>query len=200
MSRPTYRALRALSAVQHFLRERLTKSGWLALGAAVAAAIVGVDTTQAMSFQAFTFLAALLAVALLAAPFFRARVAVRRELPRYATVGERLEYPVRVENLGPRPLVGITAVETLCDPQPPYETWREVREPGEARRNWFDRNAGYFRWRWLIERRTPRPPKEVALSPLAPGRAETVRLALEPRAAELNSPASRSPAPIRSAL
>lgn len=181
MSRGLYLALRALSALQHVLRERLTKAGRLALGAAAAAAVVGVDTTFAMSFQAFTFLAALLAVALLAAPFFRARVAVRRELPRYATAGERLEYPVTVENLGPRALVGVTAIEALRDPRPAYDAWREAREPGEARRNWFDRHAGYFRWRWLIERRTPRPPQEVALPVLAPGRRDTVKLALEPR-------------------
>ena len=163
MSRGVYHALRALSTVQHFLRERLTKAGWLALGATAAAAVVGVDTTQAMSFQAFTFLAALLAVALAAAPFFRARVKVRRELPRYATVDERLEYPVTIENLGARALVGVTVVEALHDPRPAYQAWREARDPGESRRNWFDRRAGYFRWRWLIERRTPRPPRDVAL-------------------------------------
>jgi uncharacterized protein (DUF58 family) len=181
VSRGVYRALRALSAVQHFLRERLTKAGCLALGAATTAAVVGVDTSQAMSFQAFTFLAALLAVALLAAPFFRARVRVRRELPRYATVDERLEYPVTVENLDSRALVGVTAVEALRDPRPAYEAWREAREPGESRRNWFDRQAGYFRWRWLIERRTPRPLREVALPRLDPGSIQTLKLALEPR-------------------
>ena len=181
MRRSVYLALRALSALQHFFRERLTKAGWLVLSAAAAAAVVGVDTSLAMSFQAFTFLAALLAMALLTAPFFRLRVAVRRELPRYATAGERLEYPVTVENLGPRPLVDVTAIETLCDPRPAYDTWREAREPGESRRNGFDRRMGYFRWRWLIERRTPRPPREVALPRLRPGGTETVKLALEPR-------------------
>jgi uncharacterized protein (DUF58 family) len=106
---------------------------------------------------------------------------VRRSLPRYATVGERLEYPVAIENLGPHALVGLSAVETLGDPRPSYEAWRSAREPGESRRNWFDRKGGYFRWRWLIERRTPRPPREVPLPPLSPGRVETVKLALEPR-------------------
>lgn len=181
MSGFLYRALRALSTLQHALRERLTKAGWLALGGAAAAAVVGIDTNLAMSFQAFTFVGALLVVAIVAAPFFRARVAVRRTLPRYATVAERLEYPVSVQNLGPRTLVGATAIESLADPRPSYTLWRATREPGESHRNAFDRHAGYFRWRWLIERRTPRPPQEVALPPLGPGRTETVKLALVPR-------------------
>jgi uncharacterized protein (DUF58 family) len=102
-------------------------------------------------------------------------------MPRYATAGERFEYPVKLENLGSHPLVGVTAIEAFRDPRPAYATWRTAREPGEARRNWFDRHAGYFRWRWLIERRTPRPPREAELPPLRPGATETVRLALEPR-------------------
>jgi membrane protein implicated in regulation of membrane protease activity len=146
MRRFVYLALRALSALQHFLRERLTKAGWLALGAAAAAAVVGVDTNLAMSFQAFTFLASLLAVALLVAPFFRARVAVRRDLPRYATAGERLEYPVTVENLGPRSLVGVTAIEALRDPNPRASA-REALEPRRgASQRLFTAPAASARW------------------------------------------------------
>jgi uncharacterized protein (DUF58 family) len=179
--RLVYLALRALAGAQHFLRERLTKAGWLVLGAAAVAAAVGVDTTRTMSFQAFTLLVALLAVAFVAAPFFRARVAVHRELPRYATAGEPCEYRVSVENRGARSLEGVTLVEGVRDPRPAYDEWRRTREPGERRRNWFDRNAGYFRWRWLIERRTPRPPRDVGLPALAPGARTSVKLALTPR-------------------
>ena len=179
--RLVYLALRALAGTQHALRERLTKAGWLVLGAAAVAAAVGVDTTRTMSFQAFTLLVALLGIAFVVAPLFRARAAVHRELPRYATAGEPCEYRVSVENRGSGPLDGVTLVEGVRDPRPAYEEWRRTREPGERRRNWFDRHAGYFRWRWLVERRTPRPPQEVVLPPLAPGARTSVKLALTPR-------------------
>ena len=88
MKRLVYVGLRLFSALQHFLRERLTSAGWLAFGAAATAAAVGIDTSRTMSYQAFAFLGALLTVAFVVAPFFRARVVVRRELPRYATAGQ----------------------------------------------------------------------------------------------------------------
>lgn len=181
MKRITYWALRAFSALQRALRERLTGAGWLALGATATAAGVGIDTTRTMSYQAFAFLFALLALAFLAAPWWRARVAVRRELPRYATAGEPFEYRVTLENRGRRALKGATLKEFLRDPRPSYAEWRAAREPGEERRNWFDRNQGYWRWKWLIERRAPGGLSEAQLPMLPPGRKESIRLSLQPR-------------------
>lgn len=181
MKRFIYAALRAFSSLQHFAAERLTAAGRIALGAAGAAALAGVDTNQTLTYQAFTFLWALLAVAYAASLAFRASVAVRRELPRYATAGEPFAYSVTVSNLGARALEGVMLAERFPDPRPGYAEWRVAREPGERRRNWFDRNAGYFRWQWLIERRLPRPAAGTPLPPLAAGASETVRLAMTPR-------------------
>ncbi|MGQ0546734.1 MAG: DUF58 domain-containing protein [Betaproteobacteria bacterium] len=181
MKKITYWALRAFSALQRFLRERLTGAGWLALGATATAAGIGIDTTRTMSYQAFAFLAAVLALAFVTAPWWRARVAVRRELPRYATAGEPLEYRVTVENRGRRALAGVTLRELLRDPRPSYAEWRAAREPGEERRNWFDRSQGYWRWRWLIERRTPGKLAEAEVPMVPPGRKETIHLSLQPR-------------------
>lgn len=181
MKRLIYVALRLFSALQHFLRQRLTDAGWLAFGAAGTAAALGVDTTRTMSYQAFAFVSALLGIAFLAAGFFRVRAAVVRELPRYATAGERFEYRLLVENRGPRPLEALMVRESLRDPRPSYGDWRRAREPGEERRNWFDRNQGYFRWRWLIESRTP---ERAPLQPLArvlPGERQALTLWLKPR-------------------
>ncbi|MEX0637962.1 MAG: DUF58 domain-containing protein [Burkholderiales bacterium] len=181
MRRLIYIALRLFSALDHWLRERLTAAGWLALGAAGAALGAGLDTTQNASYQAATLLGALLLLAWGASLFFRARIEASRELPRYATAGEPFSYVVAVENRGARALEGATLRERLADPRPRYDEWRRAREPGEERRNWFDRNVGYFRWRWLIERRTPHPPQESALPALAPGARRLLRLTLTPR-------------------
>ena len=181
MRRLIYIALRAVSALDHWLRERLTVAGWLALGTAGIAGAAGIDTNQGASLQAAMFLAALLLLAWGASFFFRVRVSAQRELPRYATAGEPFSYAVAVANLGARALSGVDVLEAFRDPRPSYADWKRAREPGEERRNWFDRNVGYFRWRWLIERATPETPRAAPLPQVAPGARETLRLTLTPR-------------------
>jgi hypothetical protein len=110
---------------------------------------------QTVTYRAFTFLAALLLVSWLASLALRSRVRgleASRELPRYATAGEPFKYRVTLLNRGARAVRGAAVAERFRDPRPAFEDWRRAREPGEERRNWWDRTVGYFRWRWLIER------------------------------------------------
>ena len=86
-----------------------------------------------------------------------------------------------VANRGARPLAGVTVVEAFRDPRPRYDEWRRAREPGEERRNWFDRNVGYFRWRWLIERATAGAAARGEPARSRRGARETLRLTLTPR-------------------
>lgn len=181
MRRLAYGALRRFSVLDRSLRERLTPAGWLALGAAGASAAAGIDMNQTLTAQAFTLLGSFLLVGLVSSRAFRARLHAKRELPRYATAGEEFVYHVTVTNRGAKPLLGASIGERFHDPRPSYEEWRAAREPGEQRRNWFDREAGYFRWRWLIERRIPQHPTQAALPALAPGESRTVRLSFWPR-------------------
>jgi uncharacterized protein (DUF58 family) len=185
MKRFIYRGLRLASSVDHWLRERLTHAGWLALGMAGAAAAAGLDTNQTVTYRAFTFLAALLLVAWLASlaqrRFLAPRLEASRELPRYATAGQPCEYRVLLHNRGARALEDASLLERFRDPRPGYEEWRRAREPGEERRNWWDRTVGYFRWRWLIERRLPRDAGPAAIERLGPGERRELRLSFTPR-------------------
>jgi len=181
MRRVLYRALRAVSALDHWLRERLTDAGWVALGVGAAAAAAGLDTGQTVTYRAFTFLAAALLLSWAASLFFRARVDVRRDLPRFATATEPCSYRVAITNRGARPLAGATLLERFGDPRPAFDEWRRAREPGEERRNWWDRTTGYFRWRWLIERRLPRDTTRAEVPDLAPGETRELRFELTPR-------------------
>ena len=181
MRRLIYRALRITNALDYWLRERLTPAGFLVLGAAGAAAAAGLDTNQTVTYRAFTFLAALLALSFVASLFFRVRLEASRDLPRYATAGERCVYRIVVANRGVRSLAGVTVLERFRDPRPGYDEWKRTREPGEERRNWWDRTIGYFRWRWQIERRLPRDLERGELAVLAPGERQELRLAFTPR-------------------
>jgi uncharacterized protein (DUF58 family) len=177
-----YVSMRALTSFQRMLRERFTVAGWVVLGGAGVAAAAGVDTTQTVTYQAFTFLAALLCIALLTS-FFLKRITIegKRNLPRYATAGEPLSYDVTIVNTSARPIAGAVLAERIADPRPSYEQWLAVKEPLERRRNWYDRKMGWFRWQWWIQRRLPRRMGELALPALAPGETRTLKLEMTPR-------------------
>lgn len=184
MRRFTFLALRAMSALDHWLRERLTLAGWVTLGTAAAAAAAGLDTNQTVTYRAFTFLAALLLLAWGVSLALRPRLrglAASREMPRYATAGEPFSYRVTVVNQGARSIADAAVTERFRDPRPGFEEFRRVREPGEERRNWWDRNVGYFRWRWLIERRLPRGVEPAEVGVLAPGERISLKQSFVPR-------------------
>ncbi|MEO8145926.1 MAG: DUF58 domain-containing protein [Betaproteobacteria bacterium] len=181
MRRLLFAAMRLVGALDRRLRERLTLAGWLVLGAAGAAAAAGLNTNLTVTYRAFAFLASLLALSCIASLLFRARIGASRDMPRYATTGEPFNYRVSVANLGARTLAGTLVTERFRDPRPTFEEWKRAREPGEERRNWFDRNVGYFRWRWLIERRLPRDVEPAVIALLAPGERQSVKLAFTPR-------------------
>ena len=181
MRRSIFAALRLFSALDQRLRVRLTLAGWLVFGAAGAAAAAGLNTNLTVTYRAFAFLAALLALSWIASLFYRTRIEASREMPRYATAGEPFSYRISVVNRGARTLAGALLTERFRDPRPSFDEWRRTREPGEEQRNWFDRNVGYFRWRWLIDRRVPRDLEPAAIAPLAPGEHQSVKLGFTPR-------------------
>jgi uncharacterized protein (DUF58 family) len=173
--------MRLFSGVQRALRERLTPAGWVVLSAAGISAAAGVDTTQTVTYQAFTFFAVLIVAATAWSSLRKEHVTVIRELPRYATAGEPFAYPVTVRNRHGARLGGAVVLERIADPRPSYDEWRAAREPGERRRNWFDRSMGYFRWEWLLRRKLPRRMSEAALPDLPAGGEATIRLEMTPR-------------------
>ncbi|MGH7266531.1 MAG: DUF58 domain-containing protein [Candidatus Rokuibacteriota bacterium] len=166
--RPLYRTFRLLSSIDHWVRRRFSPAGLLVLAGLVGAATLGLDTNQTVAYQAFIFLLTLVIVAMASALVFRARVAVRRILPRYGTVGERLPYRLVVRNRGRRPEAGLVALEDLVDPRPTYEEFVETPAGAEAGDNWFDRVVGYPRWQWLIARKRAAAVDPLALPTLPP--------------------------------
>jgi uncharacterized protein (DUF58 family) len=168
MRRALHRTFRRLSAIDHWTRRRFSPAGLVVLAGVVGAATLGLDTNQTVAYQAFTFLLALVVVAMASALVFRARVTVRRVLPRYGTVGEPLPYRLVVRNRARRPEAGLVALEDLVDPRPTYEEFVGAAGGAEAGDNWFDRVVGYPRWQWLVARKRAATAEALALPTLPP--------------------------------
>jgi len=175
-----YRNFRAVTGLQYRLARRLTPAGQLVAAGVAAAAIVGPNTRITVSYQALTFLAALLLVGIVFALRRPPRLETRRRLPRFATAGEPLSYSVSVRNPGAVPLRDLALLEELGDPRPSFEEFRDTPEPDEAGRNVFDRKVGYPRWAWLTAQNRRATVAEHMLPPLAPGGEATARMELTP--------------------
>jgi uncharacterized protein (DUF58 family) len=112
--------------------------------------------------------------------FFRVRFTVIRELPRFGTVGEPLEYTLTVHNPSGRFQKNISVREVLESVRPTAEEFVHTPEPGEEQRNIYDRTFLVYRWYWLIAMKQGVRVKEHPLPPIPPHDAVTVRIGMQP--------------------
>lgn len=128
------------------MRRRFTPSGRWVLGTGFGALVWGINTHATLSYQLLTLAVALVGLAVLAAPSFRARFTARRHLPRYATAGAPARYTVELRSHSRRAQRGLRLMDVLCATPPPTAELQR-RPAGRAEgHNWFDRRVGYPRW------------------------------------------------------
>ncbi|MCU0780566.1 MAG: DUF58 domain-containing protein [Akkermansiaceae bacterium] len=149
-ARLLHRAYWRGSALSHFFALRLCSAG-LALGVVgVVAAMLamGQPRESVLGLCALSGVLGLAGLVLVAGR--RAAVTAVREVPRHGTAGEPLEFSVRVRNVRKRRLARAWLREVPPDPRPTLAEFAGRREPGEERRNLFDRHFAYYRWQWLM--------------------------------------------------
>ena len=170
-----YRFYRAFSATWYWARRRFTLAGLCVAGGFIVAGAVGTDIENTVTYQTFALLLAILLLSFSSSRFFRGRFSATRALPRFGTAGQPLHYRVLVKNLTAQTQTGLTLLEDLDDPRPPFQEWVAV-EMAESRR------VRPFR---VSERRRARPfrrvnVKEAEVPPLLPGGETEVRVELTP--------------------
>ena len=76
-----------------------------------------------------------------------------RFLPECASNGKEVKYPVimRAKD-GKTSLENLFYAEVPAAPVPTFEVFNSTKEPGEEKRNAFDRRMGYYRWKWIIDK------------------------------------------------
>ncbi len=176
-----YRNYRLSAAIKYRVRRKFTPVGGLAIAATILTGGVGVDTSQAIAYQVFVLLWLLLVVGLIwsffPAPYFRAE----RTLPRVGTAGQPLHYRLAVTNPHERIQRSVTVSEDMGDPRPTYAEFANMPEPGERKRNLFDRFFRFYRWMWLTELKQMAVAVPAKLPPLQPLRKAEVQMQLIPQ-------------------
>jgi len=173
--RHIYRQYRLFTWVRYAARRRLTSAGGLVLVSLVITLLMGINRETMVSYQGITLLLCLSLAAPLAALFFRVKVAVNRELPRFGTVGKTTTYRVSVKNLTIKTQTDLVLVEDLTDPRPKFAEWLAMRRADQE-------TMGSF---WLSGRprslpRTVARINTVPLPTLTPGQTGEVPVEITP--------------------
>jgi uncharacterized protein (DUF58 family) len=153
LDRFLYFSYSASARVGFFFSRRIRPAGIALIFLLILATGLGVGHQRDSVYYIFSFLCALILIALPWAFLRSAKIQAKRELPRYATAGEPMKYIIEVTHTGRRKLRHAWLSETLPDPRPGLTNFKNLREPGEEERNLFDRSLAYYRWQWLISRR-----------------------------------------------
>ena len=180
INRFLYRSYRFFYRWELWRERRFTGSGWMMIALTGLMGLFSLETNRTMIYQAFAFLLPVMCLAAIFSLFFRGRFDVRRELPRYATVGEKLTYIVTVTNRTRHRQRGLLAIEDSADPCPGMEEMLTIPEPGEEKRNAWDRRVMWFRFQWLISLRKRADTGEFPLLPMEPGATVKNRAELMP--------------------
>jgi hypothetical protein len=168
------------SGTRFWLGRHFTRAGLIVL-AGVALTASRFDTNLSVGYQAFTLLASILIISLIAARWGRGRFELHRALPRMGSVGAPLRYELRLKNLSRREFRDLTLWEQLSDPRPSLSEFISSPEPGEEKRPIPDRYSGFYRWRWLVNRKRMAAVPEQPLARLAGGENLALSMQILPR-------------------
>ncbi|MBE9563529.1 MAG: DUF58 domain-containing protein, partial [Proteobacteria bacterium] len=179
MRRLLFRNFKRISAYIAWKQQRFTKVGLFILFSIVAAGIFGIDTRQTLSYQLFSLLLMLLLLAIISSFWFRIRLTVQRDLPKFATIGETLNYQITIHNHTHKIQQNLVLRDYAKQQYPSFTSFVNTKEPGYSTRNWFDRYVGYPRWMWLIRMSRGVEIPEIDLPPIPPSYL-TVQMQLKP--------------------
>ncbi len=181
MRRLLYSSFRRLYRLSRWSRRRFTPAGLLVLAVLVASGVIGIDTRHTMAYQITGLATALILLSLLTGAFFRARFSAQRVLPDFATAGEEFEYKITLTNLTRKKQAGLYVRDKPDTRLPTFEAFLHSHEPGEEKRNRFDRYVGYPRWEWLVSQFQGAEVREAAVPTIAAESDVDVTLRLKPR-------------------
>ena len=161
--------------IQQWLIRRFTTGGLAMLVCLLAAAIIGLDTKQTMAYQVFAFLLAVLIVAIAFSFYFRFRFQATRTLPRFATVGVKLSYPLVITNKTKKTQTGLKFVEEIAHPKLSLGEFKQIVKSSTKKGRINSLTYIYIRWLKAIARQRKAEAKAINLPVLKPDTETKIR-------------------------
>jgi uncharacterized protein (DUF58 family) len=159
-----YLLYRSYSTLLNWANRRFTRAGLAVAGTLLVAGLMGPDTDNNVTYQAFTLLLALAVVAVAYSVSFGGRFVAERRLPRFGSVGSPFRYRVSVRNATDKTQRGLVLLEGLAEIHASFEEWHAAQLSAEEPMRSFRLNPS----RRLHPFRAAAV-KETELPPMRPG-------------------------------
>ena len=169
---------RRVYRLSRWMRVHFTLTGHLFLIVWLIAGIFGVDTRASTTYQLFVFLSIVLIFALSGSLFNRFKGSIKRQLPRYATVGEPLFYTVAVTNHSHKNYRDLDYIEQLAEVFPDYAELSRYYQ--RQNKPWYKRGISFRLWRSYLGFRRGAYIAEQSLPYLGKQQTEQIRISCTP--------------------
>ncbi|MDJ0678522.1 MAG: DUF58 domain-containing protein [Xenococcaceae cyanobacterium MO_167.B52] len=166
--------------LKQWLITRFTLSGLGFLVFLGITAIIGIDTERTMAYQIFTFLLSILIIAIIYSFRFSDRIIVSRILPRFGTVGVKLQYSITVHNRTNKRQIGLKLRESFADPRPSWSKFKIFLRSYPRKHRFVSLSIMYYRWLKLVARQQKATTKTVNIPPIPPRSKVKVMVELDP--------------------
>ncbi len=171
--------------ISRWMRVHFTRVGHLCLMVWLLAGVFGVDTKASNTYQLFTFLSVVFILSFVASLFNRFKGSIKRQLPRYATVGEPFIYSVSVTNTSAKNYRHLSYIEHLAEVFPDYSELTHFYK--RQHKPWYKQGVSFRLWRRFLGFRRGAFVEEQPLHLLKVQQAETIKVSCTPlRRGKLN--------------
>jgi uncharacterized protein (DUF58 family) len=178
MPRLLYRWLRFADLIWQWLNRRFTPRGLMLVVYLIVAAAIGIDTNQSLAYQIFTFLGAILSLAIATSLLFRFRFRATRSLPRFGTVGLPFKYKIVLQNQNRSPQKGLQLLEVFADAYPSWQEFRQLSvDQSHRAKGWANK---YRRWFQVVAQKRRAIAKVMDLPVLLSNRSTEVTVEVTP--------------------
>ncbi|MGD1921051.1 MAG: DUF58 domain-containing protein [Pleurocapsa sp.] len=175
-----YRLFGLIYGTQQLIVRRFSPSGISILICLIGAALIGIDTKQTMAYQVFTFLLAVLLIAISFSLVFKVRLTVQRHLPRFATVGVKVSYRLTIFNKTKKIQRGLSFIEEIRQPKFSFAEFKQIIKQKSVKKSVKSLSYIYLQWLKAIARKRKAQVKAIALSSLKPNTETVVKGEITP--------------------
>lgn len=143
-----YRAYSRFSKRGSSFRLKITPAGAVVIAVCIISGITGLNIFSSGLYRIFTISLSLIIVSYFGRVKKIPEMKIRVFFDRQYKAGERAHFGVRIYNESDSDIKDIELIPVTESLTPSKEEFKNIREPGEERRNFWDRNIYYFRWLW----------------------------------------------------